>query len=143
MIFFFDSNFVAAILKMANLRVIRQYFSLETVIFAFYGKFPTRIRISPYSTHDVRLDFFTGFVSEMEYQLLDRQREIGVYDNIVIKTENSSAENIARQNIKKNIQRKTTENRKWSDRNTSHIRLLNKCNVAGEDDNNCQLEVEK
>ena len=43
----------------------------------------------------------------------------------------------------KNIQRKTAENRKQSARNTSHIKLLNKCNVAEEDDDNCQLEVEK
>ena len=26
---------------------------------------------------------------------------------------------------------------------TRHIKLLNKCNVAEEDDDNCQLEVEK
>ena len=36
------------------------------MIFAFYGKFPIRMRMSPYSTNDVRMDFFLGFVSEME-----------------------------------------------------------------------------
>ena len=51
---------------MANLTVIGLYFSLETVIFAFYGKFPIRMRMSPYSTHNVRLDLFIGFVSEMD-----------------------------------------------------------------------------
>ena len=70
MIVFLYSKFVAAILKMAYLTVIELYFSLETVIFAFYGKFPIRMRMSPYSTHDVRLDFFLGFVSEMESRLL-------------------------------------------------------------------------
>ena len=69
MILFFYSNFLAAILKMANLTVIGLYFSLETVIFAFYGKFPIRMRMSPYSTNDVRMDFFLGFVSEMESRL--------------------------------------------------------------------------
>ena len=49
----------------------------------------------------------------------------------------------ANEHNKKNIQRKTAENRKRSDRNTSHMRLLNKCDVAEEDDDNCQLEVEK
>ena len=39
--------------------------------------------------------------------------------------------------------RKTAENRKRSGRNTSHIKLLNKCNVAEQDHDNCQLEVEK
>ena len=66
MILFFYSNFLAAILKMANLTVIGLYFSLETVIFAFYGKFPIRMRMYPYSTNDVRMDLFLGFVSEME-----------------------------------------------------------------------------
>ena len=70
MILFFYSNFLAAILKMAYLTVIGLYFSLETVIFAFYEKFPIRMRImSPYSTNDVRMDFFLGFVSEMESRL--------------------------------------------------------------------------
>ena len=55
---------------MANLTVIGLYFSLETVIFAFYGKFPIRMRMSPYSTNDVRMDLFLGFVSEMESRLL-------------------------------------------------------------------------
>ena len=64
MILFFYSNFLAAILKMANLTVIGLYFSLETVIFAFYGKFLIRMRMSPYSTNDVHMDFFLGFVSE-------------------------------------------------------------------------------
>ena len=58
MILFFYSNFLAAVLKMANLTVIGLYFSLETVIFAFYGKFPMRSRMSPYSTNEVRMDFF-------------------------------------------------------------------------------------
>ena len=65
----FYSNFLAAILKMAYLTVIGLHFSLETVIFAFYGKFPIRMRMSPYSTNDVRMDFFLGFVSEMESRL--------------------------------------------------------------------------
>ena len=56
-------------LKMDNLTVIRPYFSFETVIFAFYGKFPIRMRMAPYSTHDGRLDHFIGFVSEMESRL--------------------------------------------------------------------------
>ena len=60
---------MAAILKMANLTVIRLYFSLETVIFAFDGKFPIRMGMFPYSTHDVRMDLFIGFVSEMEFRL--------------------------------------------------------------------------
>ena len=60
---------MAAITKMANLKVIGLYFSLETVIFALYGKFAIRMRLSPYSTHDVRLDHFIGFVSEMESRL--------------------------------------------------------------------------
>ena len=60
---------MAAILKMANLTVIGLYFSLESVIFAFYGKFPIRKCMSPYSTHNVRLDLFIGFVSEMESRL--------------------------------------------------------------------------
>ena len=64
MIFFFYSNFLAAILKMANLTVIGLYFSLETAIFALYGKFPKRIRMSLYSTNDVRMDFFLGFVQK-------------------------------------------------------------------------------
>ena len=51
MILFFYSNFLAAILKMANL----------TVIF---------IRMSPYSTNDVRMDLFIGCVSEMESRLM-------------------------------------------------------------------------
>ena len=64
------NNFFAVILKIVNLAVIRLYFSLETVIFAFYGEFPIRIRMSPYSTNDVRMDFFLGFVSEMESRLI-------------------------------------------------------------------------
>ena len=66
MILFFY-NFVAAILKMANLTVIGLYFSLETVIFAFYGVFPIRMIMFPYSTHDVCLDLFTDFVSENQF----------------------------------------------------------------------------
>ena len=69
MILFFYSNFVAAILKMVNLTVIGLYVSLETVIFAFYGKFPIRMRMSPYSNNDVRMDLFLGFASEMESRL--------------------------------------------------------------------------
>ena len=71
---------------MANLTVIGLYFSLETVIFAFYGKFPIRMRMSPYSTNDVRMDFFLGFVSEMESRLHKMYayflREGGRYINI-------------------------------------------------------------
>ena len=58
MILFFYSNFLAAILKMANLTVIGLYSSLETVIYAFYGNFSMKLRMSPYSTDDVRIDFF-------------------------------------------------------------------------------------
>ena len=57
---------MAGILKMDNLTMIGLYFSLETVIFAFYAKFPKGMGKSPYSTHDVRLDLFISFVSEME-----------------------------------------------------------------------------
>ena len=70
MILLLYSNFLAAILKMANLTVIGLLFSLETMIFAFYGKFPIRMRMSPFSTNDVRMDFFLGFVSEMESRLI-------------------------------------------------------------------------
>ena len=70
MILFFYSNFLAVILKMANLTVIGPYFSLETVIFAFYGEFSISMRMSPYSTNDVRMDLFIGFVSEMESRLV-------------------------------------------------------------------------
>ena len=70
MILFFYSIFLAAILKMANLTVSELYFSFETVIFAFYGKFPIRMRMFPYSTNDVRMNFFLGFVSERESRLL-------------------------------------------------------------------------
>ena len=66
---------MAAILKMANLTVIGPCFSLETVIYAFYGEFPIRMRISPYSTHNDRLDCFTGFVSEMESRLINNVAE--------------------------------------------------------------------
>ena len=69
MILSFYSNFLAAILKIANMTVIVLYFSLETEIFAFYGEFPIRMRMSPYSTNDVRMAFFLGFVSEMESPL--------------------------------------------------------------------------
>ena len=69
MILFFYSNFLAANLKMANFIVIGLYFSLETVILAFYGKFPIRMTMSQYSTNDVRMDFFLGFVSEMESRI--------------------------------------------------------------------------
>ena len=65
MILFFHSYFLAAILKMANLTMIGLYLSMETVIFAFYGKFPIRMRMSLYFTNDVRMDLFLGFVSEM------------------------------------------------------------------------------
>ena len=80
MILFFYSNFLAAILKMANLTVIGLYFSLETVIFAFYGKFPIRMRMSPYSTNDVRMDLFLGSVSEMESRLLCFNITYNVHD---------------------------------------------------------------
>ena len=46
MILLFYSNFLAAILKTANLTVIGLYFSLETVIFVFYGKFPKNEDVS-------------------------------------------------------------------------------------------------
>ena len=65
-ILFFYSNFLAAI--------------LETVFFAFYGKFPIRMRISPYSTNDVRMDFFLGFVSEMESRLVVNFATFGFLD---------------------------------------------------------------
>ena len=68
MILFFYSNFLAAILKMSNLTLIGPYFSLETVSFAFYGEFA--IRMSPYSTNDVRMDLLIGCVSEMESRLM-------------------------------------------------------------------------
>ena len=51
---------------MANLTVIGLYFN---VIFAFYGKVSIRMRMSPYSTNDVRMDLFLGFISEMESRL--------------------------------------------------------------------------
>ena len=60
MVLFFYSNVLAAFLKMANLTVIELYSSLETVIFAFDGKFPIRMKMSPYSTNDVCMDFFLG-----------------------------------------------------------------------------------
>ena len=69
MILFFYNNILAVILKMAILTVIGLYFSLETVIFAFYGKFPIRMSMFSYSTNDVRMDFFLGFVSEIESRL--------------------------------------------------------------------------
>ena len=69
---------VAAILQMAYLTVIGLYFSLETVIF------PIRMRVSPYSTHDVRLDFFTGFVSEMESRLLGKKRNLSSSAGILV-----------------------------------------------------------
>ena len=59
---------------MANLTVIGLYFSLETVIFAFYGKFAIRMSMSPYCTNDVRMDFFIGFVLEMESRLDEQLR---------------------------------------------------------------------
>ena len=49
--------------------MIRLYFIL--VIFAFYGKFLIRMAMSPYSTHDVHMDLFIGFVSGMESRLID------------------------------------------------------------------------
>ena len=66
MILFFYSNFLAAILKMADLTVIGKYFSSETVIFTFYGEFSKRMRMSPYSTNDVRMDL--GFVSRPRFR---------------------------------------------------------------------------
>ena len=50
-------NFLAAILKMINLTMSGQYFSLDTVIFGIYAKFPIRMMLSPNSTLDVRMDF--------------------------------------------------------------------------------------
>ena len=55
-IFCYD-NLLAAILKMGNLTMGGQYFSLETVIFGIYAKFPIRMMLSPNSTLDVRMDF--------------------------------------------------------------------------------------
>ena len=52
MILFFYSNFLVAILQMANLTVLGLYFSLETVIFALYREFPIRMRMFPYSTNE-------------------------------------------------------------------------------------------
>ena len=46
---------MAAILKMVNLTMSGQYFSLETVISEMYAKCPTRMMLSPNSTHDVRM----------------------------------------------------------------------------------------
>ena len=43
---------------MANFTVIGLYFSLEIMIFAFYGKFPIRVRMSPYSTNDVKVKVY-------------------------------------------------------------------------------------
>ena len=43
---------------MANFTVIGLYFSLEIVIFAFYGKFPIRVRMSPYSTNDGKVKVY-------------------------------------------------------------------------------------
>ena len=57
---------------MTNLTVIGLYFSLDTVIFAFYGKSHIRFRMSPYSTHNVHMDLFLGFDSEMESRLICR-----------------------------------------------------------------------
>ena len=49
------SNLLAAILKMVNLTMSGQYFSLETVISEMNAKFPTRMMLSPNSTRDVRM----------------------------------------------------------------------------------------
>ena len=46
---------LAAFLKMDNLTMSGQYFSLETVISEIYAKFPKRMMLSPNSTHDVRM----------------------------------------------------------------------------------------
>ena len=56
LIFCYD-NLLVAILKMVNLTMSRQYFSLETVISEIYAKFPIRMLLSPKSTLDVRMDF--------------------------------------------------------------------------------------
>ena len=50
-------NLLAAILKMVNLTMSGQYFSLETVISKIYAKFPIRMMLSSNSTLDVRIDF--------------------------------------------------------------------------------------
>ena len=55
-IFCYD-NLLAAILKMVNLTMSGQYFSLETVISGIYAKFSMRMMLSPNSTLDVRMDF--------------------------------------------------------------------------------------
>ena len=54
-IFCYD-NLLAAILKMVNLTMSGQYFSLETVISGIYAKFSMRMMLSPNSTLDVRMD---------------------------------------------------------------------------------------
>ena len=53
-IFCYD-NLLAAILKMVNLTMSGQCFSLETVISEIYAKFPMRMMQSPNSTQDVRM----------------------------------------------------------------------------------------
>ena len=55
-IFCYD-NLLAAISKMVNLTMNGQYFSLETVIYGIYAKFPLKMMLSPNSTLDVRMDF--------------------------------------------------------------------------------------
>ena len=55
----------------------------------------------------------------------------------------SSRNMTANENNQRNIQRKTAANGKRRDRNTSHIKLKNKCNVEEEDEESYQLEVEK
>ena len=44
-----------AILKIVNLTMSGQYFSLETVISEIYAKFPIRMMLFPNSTHDVHM----------------------------------------------------------------------------------------
>ena len=56
-IIFFQSDLLAAILKIVNLTMNGQYFSLETVISEIYAKFPIRMMLSPNSTYDVRMVF--------------------------------------------------------------------------------------
>ena len=51
-IFCYD-NLLAAILKMGNLTMGGQYFSLEVVISGIYAKFPLRMVLSP----NVRMEF--------------------------------------------------------------------------------------
>ena len=56
-IFCYD-NLLVVILKMVNLTMSGQYFSVKTVLSGIYAKFPIRMMLSPNTTLDVRIDFF-------------------------------------------------------------------------------------